>query len=148
MNEILPVSASDLTLIDEVERSCFPGNPWSIESLRASILRDRSICLAAFVDGDVVGYALASCAAPEAEMLKVAVLPGYRRQGIGQRLVRAMTKTLGRTGCHEVFLECRASNHAAINMYGSLGFEETGRRKGYYTDTKEDAVIMRQAHGG
>ena len=146
MNEILPVSTADLALICEVESSCFPGNPWSIESLRASMV--RAICLAAFVDGDVVGYALASCAAPEAEMLKVAVLPGYRRQGIGQRLVRAMTETLGRTGCHEVFLECRASNHAAINMYGSLGFEETGRRKSYYTDTKEDAVLMRQGPGG
>ena len=148
MNEILPVSATDLALICEVASSCFPGNPWSIDSLRASMARDGSICLAAFVDGDVVGYALASCAAPEAEMLKKAVLPGYREQGIGQRLVRAVTETLGMAGCTEVFLECRASNHAAINMYGSLGFEETGRRKAYYTDTKEDAVVMRQAHGG
>ncbi len=147
MKEILAVSATGLGLIPliyDVESSCFPGNPWSLESLRNSIVRDGAVCLAAFMDGDVVGYALASCTA----LLKVAVLPGHREQGIGQSLVRAVTETLGRAGCHEVSLECRASNHAGINMYGSLGFEETGRKKDYYPDTKEDAVLMRLALGG
>ncbi len=76
------------------------------------------------------------------------ILPVSAISGLGQSLVRAVTENLGRTGCTEVFLECQASKHAAINMYGSLGFEETGRRKGYYTDTKEGAEVMRQGPGG
>lgn len=148
MNKISPASANDLGLIYEIESSCFSENAWSMESLRASIAGENSLCLAAFVGVKMVGYALASCVAGQAEILKVAVLPGFRRQGHGMGLIRAVVQLLESAGCHEVFLECRASNQAAINMYGGLGFKETGRRKEYYTDTHEDAVVMRQSHGG
>ncbi len=148
MKEIRTAGINELARIEKIELASFPENPWSMSALRATMEREDSLCLLAIADGQAAGYAISVSAADQAEILKVAVLPGHRRIGLGRSLVRALLEHLGESGCLEVFLECRASNQAAVGLYLTLGFKETGRRKGYYTDTNEDAVIMRQGLRG
>jgi len=93
--------------------------------------------------GAVVGFAVVGLVPPEAELESIAVSAGYQRQGVAQRLFEAMLEEFGQAQVREVLLEVRESNQAARAFYASLGFGEEGRRRGYYADPVEDAVLMR-----
>lgn len=82
-------------------------------------------------------------AAGEAEIFNIAVWPEVRRKGLGRRLLSEVLPRLESAGVETIFLEVRVSNVPAISLYSSFGFTEVGRRKGYYTDTGEDALVMR-----
>lgn len=90
-----------------------------------------------------VGFAIACLVGPQAELETIVVAPGVRRSGLGAALMRAMVEQLKTFGATEVTLEVRASNQAAGALYRSLGFDQSGRRPGYYADPVEDAVLMR-----
>jgi ribosomal-protein-alanine N-acetyltransferase len=95
---------------------------------------------------EIGGFVLAQIAADEAEILTLGVTEGWRRQGIGVRLVEGIKRAAIRAGANALFLEVADSNTAARDLYARTGFVETGRRKGYYTHAgaaPEDAVIMR-----
>ncbi len=91
----------------------------------------------------VVGYIVAGVVPPEAELESIAVSAGHQRQGVAQRLFAVMADELVRAQVREVLLEVRESNQAARGFYASLGFLEEGRRRSYYADPVEDAVLMR-----
>ncbi|WP_025321348.1 ribosomal protein S18-alanine N-acetyltransferase [Deferrisoma camini] len=93
-------------------------------------------------DGSLVGHVLYAVQGGLCHVLDLAVLPGWRRRGIGTRLARAMLERLKAEGVEFSFLEVRASNAGAEAFYRSLGFEPVGRRPRYYPDTGEDAVVM------
>lgn len=92
--------------------------------------------------GKLAGFAVAGVVPPEAELESIGVSTAYQRRGIGGRLVEEMATILRLRGITKVHLEVRDSNRAAKGFYGSLGFRESGRRRGYYVDPIEDAVGM------
>jgi ribosomal-protein-alanine N-acetyltransferase len=93
--------------------------------------------------GCVQGFVVARHVAPEWELENIVVAPAVRRRGLGQRLLDALLAAARETNSSSVFLEVRESNAAARCFYEKAGFVQTGRRKSYYTDPAEDAVLYR-----
>jgi ribosomal-protein-alanine N-acetyltransferase len=92
--------------------------------------------------GSIHGFAVASLLPPQAELETIAVAPESQRQGLGKSLFQALAAELKAAGVGELQLEVRASNRPAQSFYRALGFVEIGRRKAYYADPIEDAVLM------
>ena len=90
-----------------------------------------------------LGFTVASLLPPQAELETIAVAKGSQRRGLGRQLFHALAGELQAVGAHEILLEVRASNQAALEFYRFLGFSETGLRPRYYADPQEDAVLMR-----
>ncbi len=116
---------------------------WSAADYESLLSADSSICVLAEDEKTdaPVGFVLARLAADEMEILNLAVSPAWRRRGLGRRLV---AEALGRArarGAGQCWLEVRASNQAALEFYRALGFRERSRRRGYYRDPVEDAVV-------
>jgi [ribosomal protein S18]-alanine N-acetyltransferase len=82
--------------------------------------------------------------ADEAEILALAVIPEARRHGFATDLVSAAAAEAGRRGARSLFLEVRAGNEAARALYHAAGFQQAGRRRGYYSGPNEDALILRR----
>jgi ribosomal-protein-alanine acetyltransferase len=91
---------------------------------------------------DVRGFAVAKLLPPQAELETIAVAVERQRQGLGRRLFDALAEELRQAGVHEVLLEVRASNRAALAFHRSVGFGKKGLRPRYYEDPIEDAVLM------
>ena len=92
--------------------------------------------------GQVIAYAFWHLVVDEVHVLKVAVAPAWRGQGIASRLLERCFTLSVEQGAKSAHLEVRPSNIAAIELYQKLGFELVGRRPKYYTDSKEDALLM------
>lgn len=133
---------SDLDGVMAIEEVSFP-TPWSREMFLEDFPRDFSDTLVAAGAGDeVFGYAVCWTLAGESHLLNIAVHPARRGRGIGRALLSECIRRAAGAGASRVFLEVRAGNEAAQRLYRSMGFEFRGTRKGYYTDTGEDAVIF------
>jgi [ribosomal protein S18]-alanine N-acetyltransferase len=104
----------------------------------------RRLALAAEADDDLAGFAVASFVAGRAELEVIAVAGAAQRRGIGLALLTELAGRLKAMGISELELEVRASNLPAMGLYGQAGFAETGRRRGYYRDPVEDAVLLRR----
>ena len=117
------------------------ADPWSTQDFRDCLSSD-ALFLVAEMDG-IAGYVVALDAADEGEILNVAVAPHARRGGIGRTLVREVIAALAERGVRQIYLEVRESNAGARAMYAALGFEEVGRRRGYYRRPVEDAIVLR-----
>ena len=129
--------------IAELEKLCFT-TPWSEKSIASELKNDLAVWMVA-LDGDrVVGYIGSQTAADETDMMNVAVHPDYRRRGIAQILIELLIPELKRRASRSLSLEVRASNEPAKQLYEKLGFAEVGRRKNYYRNPKEDALILRK----
>lgn len=133
---------SDLDGVMAIEEVSFP-TPWSRGMFLEDFPRDFSDTLvAAGTDDDVLGYAVCWTIAGESHLLNIAVHPERRGQGIGRALLSECIRRAARAGASRIFLEVRAGNEGAQRLYRSMGFAFRGIRKGYYTDTGEDAVIL------
>jgi len=133
---------SDLDGVMAIEEVSFP-TPWSREMFLEDFPRDFSDTLVAAGSGDeVLGYAVCWTIAGEAHLLNIAVHPARQGQGIGRALLGECVRRAARAGASRIFLEVRAGNGAARRLYRSMGFVFRGIRKGYYTDTGEDAVVL------
>lgn len=140
--------ASDLARVMEIERGLKEAPHWTREAWQAVLdpgaARRRIAVVAADPESRTVqGFAVAAVAAPEAELESIAVAADWQRRGRARQMFDALKPMFWQAGVKEVFLEVRASNRAALGCYRTLGFEETGRRTGYYADRGEDAVLMR-----
>ena len=91
-----------------------------------------------------VGFLVAAQVPPEWELENVVVAASERRQGLGKRLLEALLERAGEINSDAVFLEVRESNMAARALYQALGFQQIGRRRGYYTSPSEDALLYRR----
>ena len=111
--------------------------PWSAEEF-ASLLETRGSFLLTRPDGFLLGRALAG----EAELLTLAIDPGARRMGTGRRLTQEFADMAQRMGAEKAFLEVASDNLAAQALYAGLGWQEAGRRPGYYAPGV-DAIVMR-----
>ena len=140
---ILPMNETHVSAVAELEKLCFSA-PWSERSIASELQNEYSLWLVEERDGVAVAYVGSQSCPPEADVMNVAVAPAFRRQGIGEGLMVALMDALRDKGMESLTLEVRASNSPAIALYDRLGFTEVGRRPNYYTDPREDALIMRK----
>jgi ribosomal-protein-alanine N-acetyltransferase len=133
----------DLTGVLTIERAAFP-TPWTLATF-AGLLRRRNTRLwVAESAGDIVGYAVVWIVADQAELGNLAVASGWRRKGLGTRLLERVLEEMQSSGVRELFLEVRVSNVDAQRLYGQHAFRQVGRRVGYYSSPKEDALVLRR----
>lgn len=135
------MTRKDIPFIAHMERICFK-TPWSEKSLRDELRNNIAVYVVAETEGSIVAYGGMWIMFDEAHVTNIAVHPDYRRRGIGRMAMKEMMARAIERGAKQMTLEVRVSNEAARDMYYSLGFEESGRRKGYYEDTGEDALIL------
>ena len=126
-----------------LETVCF-HDPWSISSIASEVSNRLSLWLVAAEDDQVIGYVGSQTVLGETDMMNIAVHPEYRKQGIATLLINDLVDKLKEQGSHSLMLEVRASNEPAISVYRKLDFMEVGRRKNYYRNPKEDALILRK----
>lgn len=132
----------DLEWILEIESCSFPV-PWSRDSFLNEIHFNEFATYLVCCNGDtVIGYAGMWVILDEAHITNIAVHPDYRGMGIGLKLARALIDFGLMDGAVRFTLEVRRSNTIAQSLYKKLGFKTTGVRKRYYSDNKEDALIM------
>ena len=129
--------------IAELEKICF-SDPWSEKSIASELDNKLAYWLVATEGETVAGYIGSQTVMDETDMMNVAVHPDFRRQGIAEALVNGLVEHLKTMGSHCLTLEVRASNVPAISLYEKLGFSEIGRRKNYYRNPREDALILRK----
>jgi len=137
-----PLGSRDLDRVVAIERIAFT-DPWPTSAFVELLAQAHVRALA--VDGPggaLAGYALASVVADEGEILNLAVEPGLRRQGLGQRLLDALLAMFRNEGVATVHLEVRESNAAAMHLYERAGFRPVSVRRAYYRKPTENAVTM------
>jgi ribosomal-protein-alanine N-acetyltransferase len=138
-----PMTTGDLQQVLDIEGVSF-RSPWRKEHFRFEIRDNRHALnrVARLDDGRVLGYLCAWVLPPELKINNIAVHPGFRRRGIGRWLLRCVLEEASRAGCTTAALEVRPSNRAARHLYRDHGFVEVGRRKAYYREEGEDAILM------
>ena len=137
--EIKKFSTEYVSDVAEIEKNCF-SNPWNETVLEGELKNECSHIYVAVEDGKAVGYAMLYIVCGEADIIRVAVLPEYRRRGIAEKL---LLKSFEVNETNEVFLDVRESNAPAIKMNQSLGYVDTGVRKEYYSNPTENAILMK-----
>jgi [ribosomal protein S18]-alanine N-acetyltransferase len=138
----------DIEEVLAIERASF-HTPWSRAAFRYELTENRvARCLVARLHERVVGYLCMWEIGHEIHVTNLAVHPSFRRRGIGRQLLAPLLDEGRRRGIALVLLEVRPTNAEALALYESLGFRVIGRRKGYYFDTGEDALVMEVALAG
>ena len=146
--EVRELEISDLNAIEAIEQRAYP-TPWSRSMFATELAKPTSICLGAFEGSDLLGYVINSRYVDAWHVMNVAVDPDHRRRGIATTLLERLFELTRDDERRGYTLEVRISNEDAIRLYERLGFEPRGIRRGYYTDNKEDALIMwRECHSG
>jgi ribosomal-protein-alanine N-acetyltransferase len=131
----------DIPEVMEIEKRSFVS-PWTrgmfAQTLESPVARSRVM-----TEGrDIVGYIIFYQAGLEMHVMNIAVHPGHRHQGIGLDMMETVLGRARMNSVEECFLEVRETNCPARGLYEKLGFKRIGRRKGYYTETNEDAIVM------
>jgi ribosomal-protein-alanine N-acetyltransferase len=137
---IRPLTLADLPAVLAIESVSFP-QPWSEALFRMEINNPQAVHFALEDGGRLAGYLCAGTVLDEMDLRVIAVAPDARRQGHARALVAALLAEARKQGIGYVHLEVRESNEAAKRLYTSLGFRPVGRRKGYYGEPTEDAVL-------
>jgi ribosomal-protein-alanine N-acetyltransferase len=138
--EIRQLAYADLPQVIAIERRAFP-TPWSLAMFVLELSKPSGICLAALEDGELIGYLVCSRYDTVWHLMNIAVDPSRQRQGIATKLLERLFER-GDKPREQYTLEVRTSNEAAIRMYERFGFRAAGRRRAYYHDNREDALIM------
>lgn len=144
------MTLDDLPIVDEIEQASFPS-PWSLETFRYElesnprsfywVLRPNPTTPAGALS-PILAYGGYWLMGEEAHVVILATHPQWRRQGLAEYLLIQMMEQMRAVDVNEVTLEVRAGNYAAQALYRKLGFEEVGRRKRYYRDNHEDALLL------
>ena len=138
---IVSAKESHIKDIAKIEKEVF-STPWSEEAILDSIKNGYYFFAAVDEDENTLGYAGLSIVLDEGYIANVAVDPKFRKMGVGTLLVRQIFSLAREKGLSFVTLEVRASNENAISLYEKCGFKTEGRRKNFYSEPKEDAIIM------
>jgi ribosomal-protein-alanine N-acetyltransferase len=133
----------DLNAIERIERASYP-TPWSRSMFASELAKPSSICLGAFdlETEELVGYLVISRYVDAWHVMNVAVASDHRRRGIATTMMERLFEVTAGRGRRGYTLEVRVSNVGAVALYERLGFKPRGVRRGYYTDNREDALIM------
>ena len=137
------MNASHVAQVAELEKICF-SDPWSENSVASELQNKLALWLVSVEEDRVSGYIGSQTVMGETDMMNVAVHPDFRRQGIAEALVLALVAELQNIASKCLTLEVRASNEPARQLYEKLGFSQIGRRRNYYRNPKEDALILRK----
>lgn len=140
--ELRRLEPRDLDAVEEIEQESYP-TPWSRSMFGAELRKPRSLAIGAYTEeGELVGYAFVSRYVDAWHVMNIAVATGFRRRGIATMLLERLFEVTATDPQRGYTLEVRVSNSEAIRLYERLGFEARGIRRGYYTDNREDALIM------
>jgi ribosomal-protein-alanine N-acetyltransferase len=143
--ELRRLLLENLGEIEDIERRSYP-TPWSRSMFAGELAKPSSICLGAFQaddeDGPLVGYLIVSRYVDAWHVMNVAVDPEHRGRGVATMLLERLFDVTADDARRGYTLEVRISNRKAIELYERLGFRSRGLRRGYYTDNREDALIM------
>ena len=146
--KLVPMDRELAEQVAQIERNCF-SHPWTEEMLLEELdnLLSSWIC-ALGENGVVLGYAGLSVVAGEGYINNIAVRQEYRKQGVASALLDVFLRFAQAQNLEFLTLEVRLSNQAAKRLYMKHGFAQVGRRKDYYDDPKEDAILMTRTFGG
>ena len=139
-NQAVRLTKEHLGDVAELERLCF-SEPWSEKALEL-LLSDDAIGFVCLQDGRAVAYGGMLWAVDEGQVTNVAVHPDARRHGYARAIVEAFADAARAKGAVQISLEVRQSNAAAIALYEAHGYVEVGKRKNFYRNPREDALIM------
>jgi ribosomal-protein-alanine N-acetyltransferase len=141
--ELRRLELRDLSAIDEIERASYP-TPWSRSMFAGELAKPSSLSLGAFDPdtGELLGYLIISRYVDAWHVMNLAVAPAHRRRKIASMLLDRLFDETAGEGRRGYTLEVRVSNDVAIRLYERAGFKPRGIRRGYYTDNREDALIM------
>jgi len=133
----------DLTAIETIERASYP-TPWSRSMFAGELAKPSSISIGAFEPNTrkLLGFLIISRYVDAWHVMNLAVAPEHRRKGIASSLLERLFEITAGEGRRGYTLEVRVSNDVAIRLYEQAGFKARGIRRGYYTDNREDALIM------
>ena len=133
------IDMNDAEFIAYAESACFES-PWTSENVKSALGSEYSVCaVERDPDGEGIGYAFGRVSFDEAELYRIAVLPGKRRAHAGSRLMERFVSLCAERGAEKIFLEVRSANVPARRLYEKHGFSEISVRRGYYGS--DDAVI-------
>ena len=141
--EINAMKEAQVPQIAALERVCF-SDPWSEKSILSELENPLSCWLVAMDGEHLAGYVGSQTVLGETDMMNLAVDPDYRRKGLGKELILSLIEALRQRESRCLTLEVRDSNAPARALYEGLGFQEIGRRKNYYRNPKEDALIYKK----
>jgi ribosomal-protein-alanine N-acetyltransferase len=140
--ELRRLGLGDLDAIERIERASYP-TPWSRSMFASELAKPSSLSFGAVDEtGTLVGYLVLSRYVDAWHVMNVAVAPERRRQGIASALLHRLLELTKDDALRGYTLEVRISNLGAIRLYERFGFRRKGIRRGYYTDNREDALIM------
>jgi ribosomal-protein-alanine N-acetyltransferase len=141
--EIRRLALQDLDGIERIENAVYP-TPWSRSMFAGELAKPSSLCVGGFDpdSGRLIAYLIVSRYVDAWHIMNLAVHPGWRRVGVASRLLDELFELTAGDRRRGYTLEVRTSNTSAIALYERFGFETSGVRRGYYTDNREDALIM------
>lgn len=139
---IRSATEADLLAILRIQRDSSTAAQWPEGNYKEAIRQDTRLVLVAEEPGQLMGFLVSSRATDEWELENIAVSPSWRRQGIGRALLEALIRQAQDSGASEIRQEIRASNLAAQQIGQAVGFVPVGRRKGYYQNPEEDALLF------
>lgn len=135
-----------MNAILEIQNASRPIAAWRRRDFEQMATDPRGMILVAESEArlltEIVGFIAMYRIDRESELWSIAVETGRRRQGVGRALLREACRRLSEAGVQRLFLEVRESNLPAVELYHSFGFELLGRRKDYYVNPKEDALVL------
>lgn len=141
MITVRAMQIKDTEAVSILEREIF-SMPWSQKGFEESIHSGHGVFLVAEEEGKLVGYCGMIVSIDEGEITNVAVSPTSRCRGIGEQLIKAVLTEAEKRSLARIVLEVRVSNESAIRLYERNGFQNCGKRPGFYERPKEDAYIM------
>jgi [ribosomal protein S18]-alanine N-acetyltransferase len=139
---IREMRVSDALATHEILAESPEAANWTEHAIRSSLTSSHALAFVSVIEREIRGCVLGASAEGEAEILNLAVKPLYRRRGIASCLVKHILAEWQRKDVQRIYLEVRESNVGAINFYEGMGFQRVGRRKRYYAEPEEDALVL------
>lgn len=139
--QIRKMQSADLPRVVEIEKQCF-GERWTINAFANELSNTASCYFVGIQNNTIIGYAGYWLILEEAHITTIGVEPRFQRRGFGEMMLLYMIEHAARAGAKWLTLEVRASNLSAQRLYEKYGFSSLGKRRAYYQDNNEDALIM------
>lgn len=134
----------DILKISEMEKECFPKEPWSYQMLVSSFQNESFYGVLCEDGGEIIGYGGITVTADTADIDNIAVTEVYRGGGVGTKILKELIKAAKKGGAKKVFLEVRVSNSNAMKLYLKNGFNGVYARTRYYSDGEDGLVMVKE----